>query len=232
MLPHLLMRNFYLLLASVAFSHQLSAQTVTPRPQPTDRLLLKIAPLTLFDPSTSALLLGAEFRPVPRVGLELDYGFRFTPLHLFNWNIKKENMRYQKFKAEARFYFPRTEQKQWYVAAEGFYVPEEYDLGKGNFYRNAEFRAYERAHIEKTIQGGALKAGMMRRLGQRFWLDAALGLGFRRIETEYTTQNERPGNYLYDAPEQNFLSKTPDPGVQRKVHPALALRLAYTLLRR
>lgn len=198
---------------------------------PQERLLLKLAPLTLFDPNTSALLLGLEFRPLPRVGLELDYGFRFTPLQVFNWNIKKQNMRYQKFKAEGRFYFPRTEQKQWYVAAEGFYVPSEYDLGAGNFYRNGEFRAYERAHVEKTVQGGALKFGLMRRLGQRFWLDAAVGMGVRRIETAYTTQNERPGDYLYDAPEQNFLSKTPDPGINQKVHPAMALRVAYTLLK-
>lgn len=225
------MRCFYFLLAGLAFSVQASAQSGPARVMPPDRLLLKLAPLTLFDPNTSALLLGAEFRPVPRLGLELDYGFRFTPLRVFNWNIKKENMRYQKFKAEGRWYFPRTEQKQWYVAAEGFYVPEEYDLRNSTFYRHGEFRAYEQAHIEKTIEGGALKAGMMRRLGKRFWLDAALGLGFRRIETVYITQNERAGDYLYDAPEQNFLSKTPDPGVKKTVHPALALRVAYSILK-
>ncbi|WP_170934809.1 DUF3575 domain-containing protein [Hymenobacter gelipurpurascens] len=231
MLTFFLMRRLLFFLVLLAVSFRVSAQSVTPRLMPTERLLLKLAPLTLFDPNTSALLLGVEFRPVPRVGLELDYGFRFTPLRVFNWNIKKENMRYQKFKAEGRFYFPRTEQKQWYIAAEGFYVPEEYDLRNSNFYRNGEFRAYEQAHIEKTIEGGALKAGMMRRLGQRFWLDAALGLGFRRIETVYTTQNERAGDYLYDAPEQNFLSKTPDPGVKKTVHPALALRVAYSILK-
>ncbi len=196
-----------------------------------ERLLAKWAPLTLFDPSTSALMLGLEFRPVPRVGIEVDYGFRFTPMQVFSWNQDKENLRYQKFKVETRYYIPRSETTQWYVAAEAFYVPQEYDLKNGNFERNGEFRAYERAHIDREVRGAALKAGLIRRLGNRFWLDTALGLGVRHREVRYATVNERPGNLVFDSPEQNFFKATPDPGTRTRLNPAAALRLGYTLVK-
>ncbi|HLK97170.1 MAG TPA: hypothetical protein VK364_05325, partial [Hymenobacter sp.] len=137
-------RTFYSLLACLALSVSVRAQTPSERLAP-ERLLVKLAPLTLFDPSTSALMLGLEYRPIPRLGLELDYGFRFTGLQPFYWNRDKENLRYQKIKAEVRYYIPRDEKTQWYVAGEAFYVPQEYDLKKGNFYRGGEFRAYDRA---------------------------------------------------------------------------------------
>lgn len=226
----LLMRIFYPLLLALVSSTAGFAQAPTSA-VPADRVLVKVAPLTLFDPSTSALMLGLEFRPVPRLGLEVDYGFRFTPLQMFYWNRNKENIRYQKFKVEARYYMPRSESKQWYVAAEGFYVPQSYDLQRGTFERPEGRRAYDRAHIERKVRGTALKVGMMRRLGQRFWLDAALGMGIRWREVRYETQNERSADPLFDAPNQNFLAATPDPGRQVRVAPAAALRLGYTLVR-
>jgi hypothetical protein len=176
-------------------------------------------------------MLGLEFRPLPRLGLEFDYGFRFTPLQLFYWNRGKQNIRYQKFKAEVRYYLPRGENKQWYLAAEGFYVPQSYDLQQGNYESKGEWRAYDRAHIEREVRGAALKAGLMRRLGQRFWLDAALGLGLRWREVRYETQNEREADPLFDAPNQNFLAATPDPGREMRLSPAAALRLGYSLVR-
>jgi hypothetical protein len=115
-------------------------------------------------------MLGLEYRPIPRLGLELNYGFRFTGLQPFYWNRDKENLRYQKIKAEVRYYIPRDEKTQWYVAGEAFYVPQEYDLKKGNFYRGGEFRAYDRAHIEREVRGAALKAGLIRRLGRKPWV--------------------------------------------------------------
>lgn len=227
-----MMRTFTLLIASLALPLTISAQAPAPRaPLPPDRLLLKLAPLTLLDPSTSALMLGLEFRPVPRVGLELDYGFQFRPLQLFDWNLNKTNLRYHKFKLEGRYYIPRTKRKQWYLAAEAFYVPQSYTVGRGTYQRGDEQRAYDQAHIEREVGGGALKAGQMRRLGQRFWLDMALGLGVRAREVRYETQNERTANPLFDSPNQNFLAATPDPGRHTRVAPAAAFRLAYSLLR-
>jgi|GEM_PF-2679021 len=223
-------RTFYSLLACLALSFSVRAQNSAERLAP-ERLLLKLAPLTLFDPSTSALMLGLEYRPIPRLGLELDYGFRFTGLQPFYWNRDKENLRYQKVKVEVRYYIPRNEKMQWYVAGEAFYVPQEYDLKKGNFYRGGEFRAYDRAHIEREVRGAALKAGMMRRLGRKLWLDTAFGLGVRHREVRYETINERPGNLMFDAPEQNFIKATPDPGTRTRLAPAAALRLGYTLVK-
>jgi hypothetical protein len=130
-----------------------------------------------------------------------------------------------------RYYIPRDEKTQWYGAAEAFYVPQEYDLEKGNFHRDGEFRSYERAHIEREVRGAALKAGLIRRLGSKLWLDMALGLGVRRRAVRYETINEQPGNYMYDAPEQNFLKATPDPGTRTRLAPAMALRLGYTLIK-
>jgi Protein of unknown function (DUF3575) len=228
------MRTFSLLTIGLILSYSVVAQVpALPAPQPLhpERLLLKLAPLTLFDPSTSALMLGLEFRPVPRVGIEVDYGFRFRPLQLFSWNQNKENLRYQKFKLEGRYYIPRSERTQWYVAAEAFYVPQQYDLQRGTYERGDERRAYDRAHIEREVRGAALKAGQIRRLGQRFWLDMALGLGVRMREVRYQTQNERTADPLFDAPNQNFLATTPNPGRRTRLAPAAALRLGYTLLK-
>lgn len=218
----------FLFAVSVVAGQPLHAQQAAPALHP-DRLLLKWAPLTLFDPSTCALMLGAEFRPVPRWGVEVLYGFRFTPLQVFSWNQDKENLRYRKFKLETRYYFPHSASTQYYAAAEAFYVPQEYDLKNGNFERNGEFRAYERAHIEREVRGAAVKAGLMRRLGGRFWLDTALGLGVRHREVRYHTVNERPGNLMFDSPEQNFLKATPDPGTRTRLAPAAAIRLGYTV---
>lgn len=227
-------RTFSLLVGGLTLSTSLLAQTPPPAAQPAlhpERLLLKLAPLTLLDPSTSALMLGLEFRPVPRLGIEVDYGFRFRPVQLLDWNQNKENLRYQKFKLESRYYIPRTERTQWYVAAEVFYVPQRYDLQRGTYERGDERRAYDRAHIEREVRGAALKAGQIRRLGQRFWLDMALGLGVRQREVRYETQNERTADPLFDAPNQNFLAATPDPGRRTRPAPAAALRLGYTLLK-
>ena len=226
-------RSFFLLIAGLGLASAACAQGPASRPLGqlhSDRLLVKTAPLTLFDPSTSALMLGLEFRPVPRIGLELDYGFRFVPLQLFYWNRNKDNIRYQKFKLEGRYYIPRSERQQWYVAAETFYVPQSYDLKSGTYERGDERRAYDGAHIEREVRGAALKAGLMQRLGQRLWLDMALGVGIRQREVRYQTRNERTADPLFDAPNQNFLAATPDPGRSTRIAPAAALRVGYTLL--
>lgn len=227
---------FLLAAAGLALSTSALAQSRLAGPPPSrqlhsERLLIKTSPLTLLDPSTSVLMLGLEFRPVPRIGLELDYGFKFTPLQLFYWNQNKANIRYQKFKLEGRYYIPRSERQQWYVAAEAFYVPQSYDLKSGTYERGDERRAYDQAHIEREVRGAALKAGMMQRLGQRFWLDMALGLGVRQREVRYQTLNDRTANPMFDAPNQNFLAATPDPGHKTRIAPAGAFRIGYTLLK-
>lgn len=204
-------------------------------PSPTSRLLLKISPLSLLDPRTSVLQLGLEYRPVPQLGLSLDYGQRLALLRRSSYAADAA-VRYLRLRSEVRYYFPIHERRAWFPAVEGFYVPLAKNTNNSAYYRDGTLYSYDRARLQQQVWGICLKYGLMQRIGPRWWLEGSTGLGIRWVNSRYGSVENEQLVPLADADRYErgwgFVPGNPDPGREAKAHMALSLKIGYTLVSR
>ncbi|GAB3836259.1 DUF3575 domain-containing protein [Hymenobacter jeollabukensis] len=150
------------------------------------RTTLKLVPLTLIDTSTPTLMLGAEYRLLPRLSVALDYGY----------SIRRQPYRYRyrtdwhchKLRAELRSYFAEQATQAGFWALEAAYVPQRYTLRS---YDQAEYLHYfDPARVRRDVWALGANAGWLWGLGPHWRLELAGGLGARRRSVRYAVQNE------------------------------------------
>lgn len=159
-------------------------------------LVAKFSPLTLIDPNTAAIQFGLEYRFLPQVSLQAEYGLGTPKLAPLSFNDDKvmDSYKYHKFRTELRYY-PTLKRARdpYYFAAEVFYIPERYSRENG---RVNDF-LFDKASVKRDIWGGCVKYGMQYTIWKRLMVDCFVGIGVRNVFTAYTdTYALRP----YSAP--------------------------------
>ncbi|RAK66915.1 DUF3575 domain-containing protein [Hymenobacter edaphi] len=149
------------------------------------RIILKLTPLALLDPGTPTLLLGAEYRLRPRLGVALDYGHSVRQPYPIRY---RTDWRCHKLRAELRSYFAETAGRAGFWAVEAAYLPQRYTL---RHYEQAAYVHYfDPARVRRDVWALAAHAGWLWGLGPRWRLELAGGLGVRRRSVRYAVRNE------------------------------------------
>jgi len=142
----------------------------------------KIAPLTLFDPYTPGISLGLEFQPFDAASIQFEYNIPLSELSFFNYNAGKLNHQTTRFRGEFRYYPGRPDEAAaYYLAAEGFFTAENYSRENGTLLRNDVLYNFTTSNINRTVIGGAIKAGYQFSLSGFLMLDVFAGIGVRNV---------------------------------------------------
>lgn len=194
-------------------------------------LAVKFSPLATQDPSASTLLLGLEYRPSPRFGLEASYGQQFTALRITTLGLLADryDYRYQKFKLELRRYLAphgKNPNQETYFSVQAFFTPERYTRYGNNYYRDATYYTYDRNFVSKDISGIDLKVGSVWHLGSCWLLEAGLGLGGRFVATRYDLLNERRATN-FTAKQVSPFNQIEVPGNKASIDVELAFKVGY-----
>ena len=194
-----------------------------------EKLVLKFAPFSLLDPNRSVIQFGLEYKPLEWLGLQADYGYKFTPLQIFAWNSAKENHKYFTLRAETRFYFKPVDVFKFYLATEAFYIPQTYRLYNATVIRDTVEMQYDYSDINRSAIGGTLKAGATVNLGKRFMVDVYAGLGIRQRSIKHHTHIETPlPDYLF----REWTSPVElHEGTKTLPHISLGAKIAYVLMK-
>jgi hypothetical protein len=212
-----------------------SSATAAPAawPAPAPALTLLFSPLATLDFNTSTLLFGAEYRINSRVGVTVEYGTRFRLLQITSLGLtdNKNDFRYYKLKAEARYYLPplaKHPHQDMYVGLQAFYIPQTYTRYKSNYVINDIHIGYERALVDKMVAGLAVNAGFIWYYKHNWQLEVGGGLGLRYISIKYQTENERPepnvNNY-----QLNMFNQTEKPGSTPDFHIGVICKVGYRI---
>ncbi|GAA4034550.1 hypothetical protein GCM10022409_18690 [Hymenobacter glaciei] len=192
---------------------------------------LKFSPLATQDPITSALLLGVEYRPSARYGVEGSYGQQFTGLRITTLGLLygRYDFAYRKLKLEVRRYLvPRLKHKnqETYLGVQVFYTPQRYTRYADNYFHDLEYYTYDRNFVTKDVFGLGMKAGSVWHLGERWQIEAGLGLGGRYVTTQYDLLNERRVvNFL--TKKQEPLNQIEEPGSKGSIDVELVFKVGY-----
>ena len=194
-------------------------------------LALKFSPLATQDPIASTLLVGVEYRPVPRYGVEASYGRQFDGLQLATLGLTKGRFdyRYSKYKLELRRYLePRTRNpnQETYFAVQGIFMPQRYTRYGNNFYRAGRYVTYDRAFVEKDVTGLGIKAGSLWHLRTHWLVEAGVGLGLRYVDTRYEMLNERKLSNGGEA-QANYFNQIEKPGTIGTLDVELVFKVGY-----
>ncbi len=158
-------------------------------------ITVKLMPLALADPWAPTFRFGAEYRLSPTWGVEASYGLQVRNL---GWGGTESlaNNRYRKLHSEARYYFGGG---PLYTALAGFVVSQRYDIGGGTLFQNAQQWQYSSAQVNRSVQAGLMKVGVVTPLfDDPHWrLDVAVGLGVRRVNVDYDLREAQPYQPLY-----------------------------------
>jgi Protein of unknown function (DUF3575) len=214
------------------FLLSLAASAQAPRPEmPT--LTLKLAPLAVLDPTTPCLLVGAEYRPTDRLGVEVQYGGQFMPLQLTGFGLteNRRDFRYHKIKVELRRYLEVDDahpRRQTIFALQPFFIPQQYVRGKGYFHDGRQYIGYDEARVEKNIIGLAAKVGMVWNLGSHWQLEATTGLGGRYMNVKFWTVNRRIASEMGTFA-GNMFNQIERPGEVINIHVEANVKVGYVL---
>ena len=196
-------------------------------------LAVKFSPLATQDPSASTLLVGLEYRPNPRIGLEASYGQQFTALRITTLGLLADryDYHYQKFKLELRRYLParaKNPHQETYFSVQAFFTPERYTRYGNNYYRNAAYYTYDRNFVSKDISGIDLKIGSVWHVGSNWLLEGGMGLGGRFVVTQYDMLNEhRATNFT--AKQVNPFNQIEEPGNKASIDVELVFKVGYVI---
>ncbi|MEK7258068.1 MAG: hypothetical protein AAB316_25140, partial [Bacteroidota bacterium] len=162
------MKKYYLTLAACL----ISALAICQQTEPFNRFSLKITPTSVFNPNLACILTGVEFQPHPRLGIQLEYGFKFQPLSLFNWHSDKHDWHYQKLKMALRWHFLKAEEVRLFAGFEGFYFPQRYFKTDDYFQpENGVYYQYDKSVINKNSWGLSLSSGVSYCFGKHFFIE-------------------------------------------------------------
>ncbi|RYD83467.1 MAG: hypothetical protein EOP53_00780 [Sphingobacteriales bacterium] len=217
-------RCFLLFLALLFFANTQAQENKSPQ----GKLIIKFAPLALFDPNRSVIQSGLEYKPLQWLGLQLDYGLKFTPLQALAWTNGRENFRYYTLRAETRFYIYNLDETNFYLATEAFYLPHKYRLYDQFVERNGVEYRYDYADIEMKIIGGAIKTGFVVPVISKLNVDLYFGFGLRQRNIKHKTHEEvalqQPKFYEFFEPIELH------EGAKTVPHISLGVKISYVLL--
>jgi hypothetical protein len=173
---------FGLILFASIFSQNIAAQGDF------NNVQVRISPLSLLDPLTSSIHIGIQTDLFKRIAFSIDYGHKFTPTQLLNWNDNKFNRRYFEIRSEVKFFLEKRSQSATalpYVSVEAFYIPHHYRKYNGWINKGEDLFFYSYADISNVVKGGALKIGMENKIGSKFLIDFYTGFGIRQVTVDH-----------------------------------------------
>jgi len=189
------------------------------------RLAVKFSPLALLDPTCSTLMLGAEYRPRPRLGIELAYGLQYGDLQLGSWHKGQQELRYHKFRGELRYYLRSGTRLEQLLAAEAFFVPQRYTIS--SYHVGETNYNFDPAQVQRDVAGLALNYGLLWHVGNRWQLEANAGLGLRYVSVSFDVQNQRAssrgGTY------EGLFERSDAPGTSLGPHVTARIKVGYEL---
>lgn len=194
-----------------------------------EMFIVKLAPLTLFDPYTPGVSLGLEFQPLDAASIQFEYNLPFSALSFFNYNTGKIDHKTTRYRGEFRYYPGRPDEAAaYYLAAEGFFTAENYRRENSTLLRNNVLYEFTTSNISRTVIGGAIKGGYQFTMGGYLMLDVFAGIGIRNVVLRHDASTLFPSALLFDPrwggdqKEGNFW----------RPHIALGLRLGMSLYER
>jgi hypothetical protein len=187
---------------------------------------------SLLTPETPTIQLGVEFLPRARghFGFEFTYGLKcIIGTNEFDSRFGRQ---YSKYQLEGRYYFRSLLDKKksnFFLALEFFHVNYAYSKNNSAYIaRNNIQYSYDFAHVNKSIDGYAIKIGYVFKLNSPIWLECFAGIGGRGVVADYsnvTNQQEVPILPGYSLSFFDF--KVNDEGYSARPHLALGIKAIY-----
>lgn len=188
------------------------------------RLFLKVAPLSLLDPSYPTILLGAEVKPLAHWSGTMEYGIK-TPSILIHWNDDLHNLKISKVRTELRYYLKNY--KGFYFGLEYLHTQKVYTKNN-SWYSNANGTYhFTSSQVKIGANGYAFKSGYNISLSKRLFLDLFIGLGERWVDVKHHAPD---AVFSTDEPFTEWGSSTDlREGTERKIYGTLGFKLAYSI---
>ncbi|MEZ4777566.1 MAG: hypothetical protein R3D00_30605 [Bacteroidia bacterium] len=182
-----------------------------------------------------AFFAGLEYRPIPVLAVEAEYGFE---LPLYPWGNPPETIGrfdydYGKLRMGLNVHPGyRFRYVQSSIGFQFFYHPESYTRFGSWYWRDGEQWSYERADIVVKSVGWNINGGLHCRLGEKVVMQFFAGMGPKRVSATHQTLNEQPFTPNAGPLDFNFDFGRRDQvkGVERRVHIYWAVKLGFVIL--
>jgi hypothetical protein len=180
------MKKLLLVVLTCLFALSINAQDSTSY----NLLSLKFSPLALFNVQTACIQQGLELRFLPKWGIQAEYGFQFEKYSLLDWNWKRQDWKYHKWKTELRHYLPLGKKMEAFAGLEYFEVQQQYrkkndivTLSDGILYR------YDQSDIRRNSWGLLGKYGFTLWHSNHFFTELDMGAGFKKVTISHDLSN-------------------------------------------
>lgn len=198
-------------------------------------LQVNIAPLNVFDPVTGVFQIGVEKRLSQRIGLSLDYGFKFNHFSFYYLKNERKNYKYYKAKAEIKYFFKlnstdRSVISNPYMAIQGFYFPQQYRKDSSWIVENGKSYRYAYSNIKRKVVVASILLGEQKYIKPRVVLDYYAGFGIRRMTIAHQPINAVEG-YRSEPKEWSPIIIDQYNGVFYRAHMALGIKVGFLLLK-
>lgn len=164
-------------------------------------VILKIAPLTLFD-LDNTVQAGIEV-PLknPAWTLQQEVGYGHSAFNLWLYERREHpNRETWRSRSQIRYYFRKRNQKSAYIAAEYLFKKNSeqkfesvgYECTGAQFNQQCAYFKNQNTHLGRFVSAFHVKWGGQIVIGERWLLDMHLGAGIRALNVRYLDQYRKP----------------------------------------
>ena len=175
---------------------------------------LKITPTALLNPARPTILIGAEFKLKPKLGLHIEHGFQFTlPYDIIaggEYYYFRQERHFKRTKIELRRHTFLGGWAAHYQAFGVMHYFEEYDARPGSIrFRDGRHVSQSSAKIFQTEWGGYFLFGSKVWTDDHVYIDIYAGMGGRRITIDYGYVNVTGMLPPKEVPKRGFFDGQP-----------------------
>ncbi len=199
-------------------------------------ILLKVTPLALFDVDNT-IQVGIELPlPNPAWTVQQEMGYGHSSFNL--WYGEREqhpDRETWRFRSQIRYYFLKQNQRSLYLAGEYLFKKNSeerfdavgMDCTFGQFGRQCAYFQNKNTHLGRFVNAFHFKFGGQFPIGERWFMDAYVGLGLRGLRVRYLGMDN---NQQVDQDPGFFSLRTNRPGIYGPFGSAsLGIHLGYRL---
>lgn len=150
-----------------------------------NQVIVKLSPFSLLHLNHPSLNAGAEFKPIPRMGLSADYGLSASVFYPHRF-ANESNFRSHMIISDVRFYVDRD--MNFFVGSEFFTYLMRYSKDNGYYYENNTRVEYAQSDITIDQYGFRIMAGYQKEYANRFVFEMFTALGPRRVHIQHDAQ--------------------------------------------
>lgn len=150
-------------------------------------LVLKVSPLSLFDPTAPGLQAGLEFGFAKKWSLQAEYVLNSSTLPFIAWDYKNQAV-VKKYRLGVRRYYKSKPGLMRFYAGEFFHIAQVYEKNNSLYTDGVNWYQYDKGDIDRRTNGWSIRWGTLYDLtkSRKWTFEWSVGVGNRVVNVAHT----------------------------------------------